>query len=217
MAQPVLPRNPAENCRSDRLVPLFAAFSMKPLLRLVVLWSLHAAITGALLADEREESLPLFQNRKVSLVFPSDYRFASVKSDVGIVSVSLADPNEKLSLSIRFLPATDEFYASARSRKEFIDDAFRHYVASSVEKAMQFEELEPKTGAGTYTVFTDASLVGKSSLPPNEYLHCTMGVKSWPGVVAVFSLFSNDTTSKEYQAVMRMLRESVYEKPVPLR
>ena len=35
--------------------------------------------------------------------------------------------------------------------------------------------------------------------------------KAWPGVVAVFTLFSNDTTSKEYQGVMNMLRDSVEE------
>lgn len=82
---------------------------------------------------------------------------------------------------------------------------------------MQFEELEPKTGAGTYCVFTDAALVGRSTLPPGEYLHLTAGVKTWPGVVVVFRLFSNDVNSSEYRAILTMLRESLQEKPVPLR
>jgi len=33
----------------------------------------------------------------------------------------------------------------------------------------------------------------------------------------VFRLFSNDITSEAYRAAMRVLRESVEERPVPLR
>ena len=82
---------------------------------------------------------------------------------------------------------------------------------------MQFEELEPRTGAGTYCVFTDANLIGKAEVPAGEYLHLTAGLKAWPGVVAVFRLFSNETDSPEYQALMKTLRESLLERPVPLR
>jgi hypothetical protein len=89
-------------------------------------------------------------------------------------------------------------------------------VEGSVEKAMQFEELDPKVGAGTYCVFTDANLVGKAKLPPGEFLHSTTGLKAWPGVVAVFTLLSNDTTSHEYTSVMKMLRTSVEERAPPL-
>lgn len=83
---------------------------------------------------------------------------------------------------------------------------------------MQFEELRPKVGAATYCVFTDAKLVGKppGEYPPGEYLHVTAGVKAWPGIVATFTLFSNDTKSEAYQALLKVLRESVHEKPAPL-
>jgi hypothetical protein len=66
-------------------------------------------------------------------------------------------------------------------------------------------------------VFTDAALVGKAELPPNEYRHLTAGVKAWAGVMVVFRLFSNDTASEAHRAAMRVLRESVEERPVPLR
>ena len=82
---------------------------------------------------------------------------------------------------------------------------------------MQFEELTPRRGAGTFCVFTDAALVGKAELPPNEYRHLTAGVKAWEGVMVVFRLFSNDTKSESHLAAMRVLRESVEERPVPWR
>jgi hypothetical protein len=96
-------------------------------------------------------------------------------------------------------------------------ELFNTYVEGSVEKAMRFEELEPRRGAGTYCVFTDANLVGKTELPPNEFRHLTVGIKAWSGVLTIVRLFSQDTTSAEYQALLKLLRESVEERPVPLR
>ena len=84
------------------------------------------------------------------------------------------------------------------------------------QSLLQFEELDPRVGSGTYCVFTDARMVGKK-IPRGEYLQTTTGLKAWPGVVAVFTLFSNDTTSPEYREVMTMLRESVTEARPPQR
>lgn len=164
-------------------------------------------------AKPQEETIFLFQNRKVVLAVPDGLGFASSKDDNGFINVEIADPKDKVRLSITFVPDPDERFSVARNRKEFIAEQFQEYVGSSVEQAMQFEELEPKTGAGTYCVFTDANLVGQTSFPPGEYLHFTSGMKAWPGVVAVFRMFSNDTRSREHQAALAMLRDSVEEQP----
>lgn len=180
-------------------------------LRLLLFFLVVAASAAG---GEREESVFLFQNRRVTIEVPEKLGFASSKNERGIISVRLGHPKEKISLEIAFLPDPEGRFSTARNRKEFMNETFRDYLADSVEKAMQFEELEPKTGSGTYCVFTDAKLVGKTKLPPGEYLHSTAGLKTWPGVVAVFTVFSNEITSKEYQSVMTMLRQSVQEKPV---
>lgn len=164
-----------------------------------------------------EETVFVFQNRRITFAVPEGLGFASSKDDRGVISVRLGHPKEKVSLEITFRPDPDGAFATARGRKEFMNEVFHSFVASSVEKAMQFEELDPRFGAGTYCVFTDASLVGKTKLPSGEFLHSTTGLKTWPGVVAIFTLYSNDTKATEYQAIMTMLRESVGEKPGPLR
>ncbi len=174
---------------------------------------LAAPIAGA---KEKEEIVALFQNRKVTVAVPEGLTFAGRQDAQGMITVLVADPKDTVRLQISFLPDLEDQYSSARGRRELMNEMFAQYVASSVEKAMEFVELEPKTGAGTYCVFKDASLVGKTTLPPGEYLHLTTGVKTWPGVAAVFTLFSNDTQSKEYQAALKMLRESVQEKTGPL-
>lgn len=165
-------------------------------------------------AKEQVETVFLFQNRQVVIAVPDGLGFASGKDSRGMMTVQVADQKQKVSLQVTFLPDPESQFSTARSRREFMNETFGHYVESSVEKSMQFEELEPRIGAGTYCVFTDASLVGKAKVPAGEYLHSTTGLKAWSGVVAVFSFFSADVNSPDYLAVMKMLRESVHENPL---
>lgn len=183
--------------------------------RLVAFLALGIA-ASSVVAKEMEETLFLFQNRKVTVLVPDGLGVATDKDDRGIMTLRVADPKGKIQLRITFLPDGDNRFGTPRGQKELMNELFRDYVDSSVEKSMHFEELKPTFGAGAYCVFTDASLVGKERLPAGEFLHSTNGVKVWSGVAAVFTLFSNDTTSSEYRAVMTMLRTSVEEKTPPL-
>jgi len=162
----------------------------------------------------REEILILSGERRVALTVPPGFQYSSGKDERGLISARLTAPHERLSLELSFLPDPEGEYATARGRKELIAQAFQQYVGSSVEQAMRFEELDPRIGAGTYCVFTDANLVGKNDLPRGEYHHVTTGLKSWRGCFALFTLFSHDTTSDDYLAAMKLLRESVVELPL---
>jgi hypothetical protein len=176
-----------------------------------------ARLPAAATLQPQEEAVFLFENRKVTIAVPPGFGYASNKDELGTCQVKLGDPKSRVSLDIVFLPDPEERLAQTRARREMLAEEFAQYVDSSSEKGMQFEELAPRSGAGTYCVFTDAKLVGKTDLPSGEYLHLTAGVKTWPGVLAIFRLFSNDTSSAEYASAMKMLRESVQEKPVPLK
>jgi hypothetical protein len=178
---------------------------------------LGATVACAATAKTHEETVFLFENRKVEIAVPDGFGIASSKDDNGLMTVRVADRKEKVSLQITFAPDPESRFAAERDRKERMVALFHDYVESSVEKAMQFEELGPRIGAGTFCIFTDASLAGKAKPPPGEFLNYTAGLKAWPGVVAIFTLFSNDTKSKEYLGLMEVMRDSVQEQPAPLR
>lgn len=165
----------------------------------------------------REEAVFLFENRKVVIALPEGFVLERGPETNGLVSIRLADARDRISGEIRFLPDGENRFLAARPRKELMNEMFGEYVAGSTEQGMQFEELEPRTGAGTYCVFTDAKLVGQDTLPRGEYLHLTVGLKAWPGVIAIFRIFSQDKASPDYQAVLKLLRESLEERGVPLR
>jgi hypothetical protein len=165
----------------------------------------------------REQKLALTESREVIVAVPDGFELVTGQDENGFVVVKLHDPTQSISLDLQFLPDPEGKFANSRARLELMHEMFAEYVDASTEKAMQFEELRPRTGTGTYCVFTDEKLVGRTELPPGEYVHLTTGVKAWPGVVAVFRCFSNDTSSAGYKAVMVMLRESVHEKLAPLK
>lgn len=162
-------------------------------------------------AKERVETVFLFENRKVAVAVPEGLGFSSDKDDEGTMAVRLADPKDRVRVEIVFAPDPEKRFARAADRQEKMVDMFQAFVADSKEKAMQFEELAPASGGGTFCVFTDAKLAGGKKIPAGDFLHFTTGLKSWPGVVVVFRVFCNDTTSKEYRSVMAMLRQSVHE------
>ena len=181
--------------------------------------SLMLAVLLPLVAlQAREEQLPLTDSRHVAITVPDGFNYkagANAKGELGIV---ITDAKEQMSLTVTFEPDLENVFRQQRARTEKMHEEFRDYVEGSVEKAMQFAELKPKVGAGTYCVFTDAKLVGQpaSGYPKGEYLNLTVGVKAWPGIVATFTLFSNGTDTKAYRTLMRVLQESVHEKPAPL-
>ncbi len=186
--------------------------SLLLLLLAAALFRCEAADTKA-----REESVFLFENRRVVIAVPEGFGSALNQDENGMAILRVADPKDRFSVELRFLPDPEGRFGTARARREQMVEMFSEYVGVSTEKGMQFEELEPKTGAGCYCVFTDSKLVGQTKLPPGEYVHITAGLKTWRGVVVIFRIFSNDITSPPYLAMMRMLRESVAEKPAPLR
>jgi hypothetical protein len=64
-------------------------------------------------------------------------------------------------------------------------------------------------------LFTDAALAGRLPIPKGEFLHVTTGVKVWSGCVLIFTVLSNDITSKEYQTALKLVKESFDEAPAP--
>jgi len=179
--------------------------------------SAAAVATAAPGPEAREEIIPLYEGRRAVVAVPAGFQAVLKRDPAGVLALELAAPHQRVTLSVVFLPDADEAVASVRTRREKMFELFQEFVDASTEKAMRFEELAPRAGAGTFCVFTDARLAGKAPYPPGEYLHVTAGVKAWDGMLAVFKCFSNDTTSADYQAVLRLLRESLSEKVGPLK
>lgn len=167
--------------------------------------------------EKPEQLIPLAEGRSVVVALPEGFTMSPVLDAGGVPQVHFRDRDGQISGELTFLPDVEGRFSEAFSRRELMHQMFQEYREGSVEEAMQYEELKPKIGQATYCVFTDRKLVGQTELPPNEFLNVTVGVKAWPGAVALFKIYSNGTKSPDYGAVMTMLRESVHERVAPLR
>lgn len=167
--------------------------------------------------EKPEQSIPLAEGRSVVVALPEGFTMTPAVDVGGVPQVHFRDRDGQISGELTFLPDAEGRFSTAFSRRELMHQMFQEFREDSVEEAMQFEELKPKVGQATYCVFTDRKLVGQTELPPNEFLNVTVGVKAWPGAVALFTIYSNGTKSSGYSAVMSMLRESVHERVAPLR
>lgn len=187
---------------------------MRPTLKLPAFLLLLAVSTaGAKEKDkDHDESLILAGEHRVVITVPAGYVFSSGRDEQGAIMAKVADPKEKVVLQVQFLPDPDGFFATEQARMDKLAVACQQYAEGSVEKSYNFTPLEPHRGAGTFCMFTDASLVGKEP-PKGEVRNVTTGIKAWPGWFCVFTLLSNDTTSKEYQTALRLVKDSCEEPP----
>jgi hypothetical protein len=192
-------------------IPIHAAPSMKPPLPTLLLFSLLAAGSGAF-AKDRDETLILSQDHSITITVPDGYVFSSGREESGMIMAKITDPKEKVQLQVSFRPDPESRLGVEQQQMDFLAQVCKQYAEGSVEHSYDFKPLAPRRGAGTYCVFTDASLVG-SAPPKGEFLNVTTGVKAWPGWAIVFTLLSNDVTSKEYQTALRLVKESFEENP----
>ena len=195
---------------------IFANLSLAvriPLKPLGLFLLLAATAVGAKEKDkDHDESLILATGKRVSVTVPAGYVYSSGRDESGAIMAKVADAKEKVVLQVQFLPDPDGRFATEQPQMEYLARACQQYAEGSVEKSYNFTPLAPHRGAGTYCVFTDASLVGTEP-PKGQVLNVTTGIKSWPGWFFVFTVLSNDTTSKEYQTALKLVKESFEEIP----
>lgn len=187
---------------------------MRPSLKLPAFLLLLAVSTvGAKEKDkDHDESLILIGDHRVVITVPAGYVYSSGRDDNGILMAKVTDAKEKVVLQVQFLPDPEGRFATEQTHMDYLARACQQYAEGSVEKSYNFTALAPHRGTGTYCMFTDASLVDKEP-PKGEVRNVTTGVKSWPGWLCVFTLLSNDTTSKEYQTALRLVKDSFEETP----
>ncbi len=182
-----------------------------------LLLALCALTAGtALFAKEKsQEQTLLLDNHRVTIAVPDGYVYSSGRDDQGVMMAKITDTKETIDLQVRFQTDPGSQLGAESQQMAFLASICQQYAEGSVEKSYEFKALDPRRGSGTYCSFTDASLVGRQPYPKGEFLHVTTGVKAWSGCALIFTVLSNDTTSKEYLTALKLLKESFEEPPPP--
>jgi hypothetical protein len=188
---------------------------MRHLIKIFAVLVALCSSTGLFAKEKAREETVLLDKHRVTISVPEGYVYSSGRDEQGIIMAKLSDPKEKVDLQVRFQTDTGARLGGEAQQMEFLANVCRQYAESSVEKGYEFRALEPRKGNGTYCSFTDATLAGRLPIPKGEFLHVTTGVKVWNGCVLIFTVLSNDVTSKEYQTALKLVKESFEETPAP--
>ncbi len=186
---------------------------MRPLLRICLALCTFAAGATLFAKEKTREQTLLLDDHRVTITVPDGYIYSSGRDEQGVIMAKITDAKEKIDLQVRFQADPTSRLGGEAQQMEFLANVCRQYAEGSVEKGYDFKALEPRRGTGTYCSFTDASLVGRQPIPKGEFLHVTTGVKVWSGCVLIFTVLSNDVDSKEYQTVLKLVKESFEERP----
>jgi len=161
----------------------------------------------------KNETIILSEEHRIGIAVPDGYEYSSRRNEQGAIGVQLVDPGQKISLQVVFLPDPKGEIVGETGQKDFLAGVCQPYAEGSVERSYDFKPLESRGTSGLYCHFTDATLAHSDKPPPaGEYLHVTSGVKVWSGYFLLFTLLSNDTTSKEYRTAFKLLQNSFDEK-----
>lgn len=181
-------------------------------------WVLALCALTSGMAQTREETLPIANGRTLFVTVPEGFSYNTGANELGEFGFVLVDYKAGVKMQVMLHGDEEGIFEEGRARRERLYDEFKGYVEQSRQGGMQFEELAPAAGKLTTCVFTDKVLIDKpvSEYPRGEYLHLTVGVKAWPGFVATVMLFSNDLKGPQHLAALKVLSESVQEKPIPL-
>jgi hypothetical protein len=126
------------------------------------------------------------------------------------LSLRLADvevlPKQKKTFSLMLYFKCDtkdlaQFDTPEKMKKAVIASS-KKYLGGTVEKEIRVEEIKNKGWYGFKTKLTDASLVGKKTIPEGEFLYMVRGMIRLSEDAALgFSLMTNDPNSKETREI----------------
>lgn len=174
----------------------------------------RSAVTIALLfvcsaALAESKSITIFENRKLTVDVPDSWTFDfSTEKETGVQTLMLDQPNG-IKLVASFLPDSENTLAKKDAMAALMKQAFSGMLEGAVEKEINVSFADAVDGYEGHTIFTDKKWVGRASLPATEWRYATAAVRRWPGVMAMFTILSNETDSASYKQALGVMRSGI--------
>jgi len=103
----------------------------------------------------------------------------------------------------------DPDFGSPESVYRIVAAAARDVAAEAAEPELEVREFDGGR-VGYYFWATDRDLMGKSRIPPGEYLHLTQGAIMVGDLLCTFTVLTNERPSGIIDAAMMMLRTAAH-------
>ena len=153
----------------------------------------------------------------VSISVPQGWRAAGkeipkLRGTQSAYEITIDATNKSAKCLLTFAYLTNGFPDKETVRREVLR-INKQFVPESVEKAEKLRDFSLEKGYGAYCIFTDASLVGKTT-PPGDYRVMGSGeVQLAENLPAVVSLFAEDENREDFKAMVKAIDSLKVKKP----
>lgn len=156
------------------------------------------------------ESYRLRDFGELTLDFPPDWTSESDNlPDRFEVAVQTPNPSTNASARFTVLFSIEEGALDTKAKvRAHVTQSLTPVAAASVEKKVALKEFRLKQGYGFYCNLTDASLVGRESIPGVSKVMSMGVIRLAPNVVIAVTILADDFKSEEYKQLLRTV-ESV--------
>ncbi|MGJ8664038.1 MAG: DUF4124 domain-containing protein, partial [Marinicella sp.] len=114
-----------------------------------------------------------------------------------------------ISLLIDFIDSEQTQQMDQMAVKGMVTEKGKVFERTSVVGKTNIKTMRLDDGYGYFASYKDASLVGKSSYPPGEYLNTTQGLLKKGDLLINFTLLSNDTSAENHVFALEFLANGI--------
>ena len=182
---------------------------------LLVFWAVVLGAFGfAAVAQAKEQRVALpVGTQSVIVTLPEGWVHGDHRMVEGAMTVRLESPQKRVVMLLTMLlfpePSADMDVLDVVREMNLVN------AAQSAEKICVPVALKRSAGVGGYCAFTDAALASATVVPKGQYKYVTSGMLVDQGVVANFTVLSNDNMDPANAQAVQMMTATEVTPPKP--
>jgi hypothetical protein len=136
---------------------------------------------------------------QLNFTVPMGYSFEARNNSDGSVGIHLDNPVWGIEIFAIVASERDPAVTTREWQESMLINHIAQHLSRARETDYGFKRLTPAKGTGIFCTFTSLGAGQVAAPQPGLSTHVTGGIKTWPGRVVLFHIFSNGVTSAEYQ------------------
>ena len=168
------------------------------------------------IAGDDVRTVTIFQGRQIAVAVPAGWKFdEELDPHHGTPTLHVGDPNGEVAVVLAFFPDPAATQPDRADLEAEAENLFEPYLESAVEKDVKLTYFDAPDGGGVYASFTDGNL-DPQSVPEDEKLISTAGLRSMKGVYVLFTVLTNSRDSAAYRTALELVRGELRQVKTPV-
>lgn len=181
-------------------------------------WAAVAALLLAARAISGDDvrTVTIFQGRQIAVAVPAGWKYdEELDPHHGTPTLHVGDPKGEVAVVLAFFPDPAATQPNRADLEAEARNLFEPYLESAVETDVKLTYFDAPDGGGVYASFTDGH-IDPQSVPEDEKLISTAGLRSMKGVYVLFTVLTNSRDSAAYRTALELVRGALRQVKTPV-